>query len=93
MQLIIDVQHIEVDMLLKHHMVLYQSNVVLTKMVPFIKTKITIIMSVIFIKLKILIVVTTEMEIKNKSTENNLRPKTKKTNKIVIYLDAQQLIN
>lgn len=50
-------------------------------------------MSVIFIKLKILIVVTTEMEIKNKSTENNLRPKTKKTNKIVIYLDAQQLIN
>ena len=50
--LTIDVKHIKVDMLLKHHMVLYQNNVMLIEKVLFIKIIIINIKLVQYIKHK-----------------------------------------
>lgn len=83
-QLITDVQHIEVDMSLKHHMALFLSNVLLIEMVLFTETQIISTILVLYIKLKIFIVMIIEKDIKNKSIEQILNLKIKKISILVM---------
>lgn len=83
-QLIIDAQHTEVVMLLKHHTELYQNNVMPIETVIFIRMQAINGIVVKFIKLKTFIVMITEIHTKNTSIELIHNPKTKKISIIVI---------
>ena len=68
------------DMLLKHHMVLFLSNVLHIEMVLFIEIQIINITLVKCIKLKIFTVVIIERDIKNNSIEQILNLRINKIN-------------